>query len=350
MKKVSLLVGIVFSVALLVPVADAGNEVYSRNVVGYYDIELTGGVTNLNLVAFPFRKIPAASGLISDNTAEGAEIVVDGAGWAVDQFAAGAVGQEATGASTFYIEITSGALEGRHAYIASNTEDTLTIAGGLEDVSAGELEDSAFAIVAANRIRDLFGEPGDPKLEGGISSDVADTVIVWHGTGYEAPIFYQTTDLFGNPVEEWRQGGVNVADLVIDRDQAVFIRRQGAKGNLSVVGEVSQNAQQIILESERLNLVGGLSVVEEQLGLSMTNTLSGGISSDVADTILVWHGTGYEAPIFFQTTDLFGNPINEWRQGGVAVDFSFEPTRGYFIRVQDDPVGPWVRQSPLAGE
>lgn len=347
MKKVGLLAGIVCSVALLAPMTQA-TEVFSRNVVGYHNITIEPG---LNLVAFPFQKIPVSTGVITAHDAHN-QITVDGV-----NLEAILGDYDEPGESTFYVEITTDAFEGRHFYVTAKDNDTLTIdlpAEAESDVKANDLVNAGYKIVAANRIRDLFGEEDAPTLAGGSSSLAADNILVWQdGGGWGLPIYFQTADpFFGTPVNKWMQGSAQVADMVIDRDQGVFVRRQGAPdATLTVVGEVSANKQQIVLQSG-LNLVGGLAVVPEELGAAMTQTLSGASSSLAADNILVWQdGGGWALPIYYQTTDpFFGTPVNKWMQGSQEADFSFDPVRGYFIRVQTSPLGTWVRESPLAAQ
>ncbi len=342
MKKLCLLVGIACSVALLAPMANA-DEVYSRNVVGYHNITIEPG---LNLVAFPFQKIPADTGVITandDNT-----ITVAGASWAAD------FGYNEPGESTFYIEIASdphdlGDIEGRHFYIEAVDGDTLTIAdGGLIEDS---LVDAPYKIVAANRVRDLFGEPGEPALAGAVGAAAADNILLWTGNAWSPAIYYKTGGFPPTNVDQWNQGANIVNDMVIDRDQAVFVRRQQVSdATLTVVGEVSQNAQRIILSSG-LNLVGGLSVVDEIIGDSLlTETLSGGIGAATADTILPWGGTAWEQAIYYKNAGFPPANVDEWNQGATVVSdtFAFSPVKGYFIRVVDEPLGPWTRLSPLA--
>lgn len=343
MKKSGYVIGSICGAALLLAGGMAqAQQVLSQNVVGYYNITVNQG---LNLVAFPFQKIPAAQGIVTANDAT--TITMDGAGWAAD------FGYVETGESTFYVEIKSGVFEGRHMYIDTHTADTLTIAGGLPaDIGAGELAGEAFKIVAANRVRDLLGEPGDPVMLGAGGAADADNVLTWNGTGWDAPIYYKTSGFPPDNVDNWNRGSDIVNDLVIDRDEAVFVRSRGADAiTLTVVGEVSGNNQQIVL-SQGLNLVGGLSVVNEVIGEStLTQTLAGGSGAADADNILPWMGTGWETPIYYKTSGFPPDNVNKWNQGSTVVDdtFAFSPSHGYFMRVRGAaPLGTWVRTSPLA--
>ncbi len=342
MKKISLLLGVVGSLALVTSGVSA-QEVLSQNVVGYYNISIEPG---LNLVAFPFQKIPATRGVISANA--GAVVTDQNAVWG-DNF-----GYVEEGESTFYVEITSGAFEGRHMYIASHTGSTLTIDDMPADIGDGELAGAGYKIVAANRIRDLFGEPGSPLLAGGSGAGDSDAILMWTGSGWADAIYYKSAGFPIGNRNNWNRGSSLVNDLVVDRDAAVFVRRRAdSDALLTIVGEVSPNTQQVVLSSG-LNLLGGLSVINEPIGDStLTATLAGGSGAGDSDTILAWLGNGWDTAIFYKTA---GFPIgnrNHWNQGSTIVDdtFAISPIKGYFMRVRGDaPLGPWSRLSPLAAE
>jgi len=335
-KIVALAVGFAFAGTL------AHADVSSENTVGVFCIDLVAG--NFNLASAPMHKIPVDQGAATGNT--GQTIADSGAGWTPGQFDAGVSNPVLeTGKSTYYLELTSGVLEGRHFQIASNDAATLFLEASHTDLGASAVSGDGYKVVPYNRIRDVFGEPASSPLDVGTSSANADNVLFFGGGGFEVPIF-----LFEFlATKEWRQGAVEVGDKTIDRDAGFFVNMKGSgvDTNICLTGEVSDNDQRVVLDAG-ITLHGGMNVVDPDLNSSgLSNVFDVGTSSANADTLIPWKSdlSGYDVPHFvfnFLTT-------TEWRQGAVATGESVGTPAGsgFFVNNRGGTPVTWVRPTPL---
>jgi len=325
------------------------DTVTSVNVVGYVNLTVYGGVADTyTLIAAPMTKVPVARGTISGNTTN--TITDSSAAWAVNTFAAGTTNLAVQpGASTYYVEVTSGTFEGRHFYIASNSGNVLTLAAAMGDINVGNLVGATYKVIPANRVRDIFGEPGSPALTSGSSASTADTVRIMNSAGWGSAIFYRTGSLFP-PNNTWVRDNVDVSNLVVDRDIGLLVLRRAGRSTLelTVVGEVSANTQSSVVVPG-FSLVGGMSAVSVPIGQSgLTNVLKTGNSATTADTIRSWTGAGWSSPVFYRVGSLFP-PNNTWVRDNVDVSSTFmiEPGVAYLINKSGVQSGVWERSSPL---
>jgi len=331
------------------------DTVTSVNVVGVFNVTVAAGTENaLTFVGVPMTKLPVARGQVLSNT--DSTITANGVTWAVNAFAPGGGAAAENGTSTYYVEITSGLFEGRHFYIASNDANTLTLAA-TTDLAIGDLDGQKFKITPANRIRDIFGEPGsaDIKISGGTTSADADSLRVWDNAQgkWSGPIYYQNAGR--SPANAWLQGGVLANDLVVDRDVGVLVQTLGRAGRqdvqIPILGEVSGNDQQIVLESGAA-LLGGMVAADVAIGDAGLEppVLKGGSTSADSDSLVFWDAVQkkWSAPVYFQNAGR--NPANAWIQSGVVVDDTFilKAGQAYFFRLAAETDGNlWSRTSPL---
>lgn len=324
-----------------------GNPVYSANVVGYHKLNVQGGASaTYSLLSAPFTKFPVAKGVVSINSQT--TITDSNANWAVAQFAKGTTNANENGKSTYYVEITEpgSAFEGRHFYIQTNNVNTLTIDdGGLPaDIDVNELAGLSYKIVAAYRVRDLFGEPGSPFLQGGTSSANRDEILIWDEANqkWAGAIFYNLSN------NSWRRGVALANDLVVDRDIGFFVRRVpgGTATKLTVVGEVSSADQWIILDPG-LSLVGGQSVVNKLISATTLNSEMAWHASSTAlrDEILEWDTVNnkWNGAIFNRD-----GTTNGWRRGvnNISNTFTFEAGKSYMFRIKGLISRKWLRDAP----
>jgi hypothetical protein len=341
MKKA--VVGSLITALLVVGVAVAApTNVVSLNVVGFQKLDIAGGAgVTYTLLSVPMTKIPVARGTITGNTSN--TITDSTATWVAGEFATNVAGKEAFGKSTFFVEITSSnaPLAGRHFFIKDNSTDTLTLLGSLPIVD-NALSTYSYKIVAANRVRDVFGETNSLVLKGGTSPTDADLVYRWNG-GWVATYFKTNAPLRNRYVEN----GIAVDDKVIDRDEGLMIRRLAGYSptNLTIAGEVSPNVQSIIIDAQDYSIIGGMSVVDEAIGnTTLSNVVKGGTSPTDADLIYAW--TGAWATVYFKTNA----PLkNKWVLNGVAVNDTFilRAGQGYMILRRPTSPAEWDRMSPL---
>ena len=340
MKKA--VVGSLITALLAAGVAVAATtNVVSVNVVGFQKLDIAGGSnTTYTLLSAPMTKIPAVRGTI---TANGAATISDSTmSWTPGEFATNVSGKEAFGKSTFFVEIASSnaPLAGRHFYIKDNDATTLTLIDSL-GVPDNALNTYSYKIVAANRVRDIFGETNAPTLTGGNNAGLSDNILVWNPTsGWELPIWFRTA------TKNWIQNSIIVNDKVIDRDEGFLVKRlAGATStNLTVAGEVSGNLQSIVLDGTAYSLVGGMSVVDVPINQSgLTNSLASGNNAGLADNVLFWTpGVGWSLPVWRRTS------TGLWMQNGVDVSSTFiiRAGQGYLI-LKRGATAEWDRKSPL---
>ena len=311
----------------------AGRPYYTQNIVAHSRLSI--GASAYDLVAVPFRKFPHYGGTVSANTPS---ILTDtNAGWTPGQFAPGVAGQEAVGNSTFYVEIRdpSSPFGGRRFSITANTATGLTIDGGAQagltnDAVAG----AGFAVVAEQRVRDIFGGSGAPVLAGGSSVLDGDNVLFWSGASWER-IYYKDS---GNPPylrNHWLLGSANVDDRVIPPNAGFFVQRRApSNAVLHVTGELPRQDQWIDLHAGYNLAGGGWTDSPAILDTDLDHVIGGGRTSGDASTILEWGGTSWLAPVYYKTGGFPPSIVGHWVRGTTPVDSSFRLTssRGYFIK------------------
>jgi hypothetical protein len=323
----------------------AGRPYYTQNVVGHTRLSVPASA--YSLVAMPFRKIPHFEGTVSANTPS---LLSDSnAAWTPGQFAPGVVGQEAAGTSTFCVEIrdSANAHRGRRFAITANSAVALTIAGGASaGLTNNALAGAAYAIVAEQRVRDIFGEPGAPLLAGGAGVLDGDNVLFWSGASWER-IYYKDS---GNPPylrNHWLLGSLNVDDRVVPPNAGLFVhRRAPSNGVLHVIGELPRDDQWIDLHAGHNLVGGGWTDSPAILDTDLENVIGGGSTSGGASTILEWGGTSWLAPVYYKTGGFPPFIVGHWVRGTTPVDTSFHlvSSQGYFIKSTTNTV--WRKERP----
>lgn len=335
-KVVALVAGFAFSAVLV------HADVSSENTVGVFCRDLVAG--KLNLVSVPMHKIPVDQGAATGNTGQS---ISDTGAWTPGQFDAGVSNPALeSGTSTYYVELTSGALEGRHFQIASNDANTLFLEAAHADLGGANVTDDGYKVVPYNRIRDIFGEPDASVLAAGTSSANSDNVLGFTaGAGFDTPIFLE--DFFGT--KTWKQGAIDVNDKIVDRDAGLFVnlKQSGTDTNICITGEVSDNDQRVVLDPG-LSLQGGMNVVDPVMNsANLSNIVQTGTSSANSDNILPWKSdlSGYDTAVFLE--DFFGTLT--WKQGAVDVGASVFAASGdgFFFRNRQGSGVTWVRPTPL---
>ncbi len=321
-------------------------EVKSVNVVGVMGVEIASGgdaAPAYTFMSIPLTKLPVARGRISANTAN--TITDSDAAWADNMFAVGGNAVDEPGNSSYYVEIASGGhgVEGLHFGITGNSATTLTLNSSIGD-PVPDLSNLAYKIIPANRIRDIFGEPGSSILKSGTSAVNADIIQLWTGSTWGGAIYHRST---GPTSGLWLQAGsvTTVEDLVIDRDEGVLVRRSAGEApvTFSIAGEVSGNAQTIVFDPG-YNLVGGMFAIDQVLDdTGLGSVLTPGTSANNADTLQAWGGSTWAGAVYRRSgTEL-------WLQAGnvspVGDTFVIGADTAYLFKVDGPKV--WYRPSPL---
>lgn len=337
-------------------------DVSSVNVVGYFKLTVAG--PRRQIMALPMTKIPDIRGVI---TANSSTTITVGESLVPGRYNWGASGVDAAGASYCFVEVTqsNSPFVGRHFYITNNTASVLTLKDALTDINPVDLVSCGYKIVSSYRVRDVFGAPGTPALQGGGSSSdpTADLVTLWNpaaggGVGsWDSPVYYQVNGSVTTLNNHWVRLGASADDRAIDRDEAFLVTRRGATTNLTIAGEVSGNAQDVVAGVGQRMFLGGMTVVDVTLansGLaSAPGFHSGGSSSDTNATLITkWNpeaggGVGsWDSPIYYQVNGSVTTLNNHWVRLGVNADTNtLRAGEGYLIK---NPNGlQWFRISPL---
>jgi hypothetical protein len=334
--------------AALVAGVAVADTVTSVNVVGYYNLTVAGDASAAvyTLLSVPMVRMPVDRGTISGNTDQA--VTVSGAGWTASEFAPPADWQAGNEAQeeTYFVEVTSGAFEGRMFYIADNTTDTLTLAAAVADLSDSDLIGATYKIVPSTRVQDILGAPGgEIALLGAASAASADNVLLWSASGWSSAVYYKNAGL--GLKDHWMQGSTAVDDMPLGRDDGMMVKRQPGNGDavLTVAGEVSGNLQAVVVD-DGYTLQNGMVAVDTPIAESGLDTvLTGGTSAANADNILEWvPGSGWSQAVYYKNGGLGGTG---WRQGSVDVGSTFilKAGQAYLFKVQTPLV--WDRESPV---
>ncbi len=335
MKKLSVAM---VALAVMIMGAYAADTVTSVNVVGVYDVDIAaGGASNdvYSFVSLPMTKLPVARGTISANTAT--TITDSSAAWGENVFAVGGSAADEPGSSKYYVEVTSGTLEGRYFVLSANDATTLTFADP-GDLTAGDLDGAGYKIIPMTRIRDVFGDPsGVVSLKSGTSANNADNVQLWEGAQWGGAIYHHSGGYY------LQAGGGIVDDAVIGRDEGMLVKRSAGEDatSVTVMGEVSANDQAIVMSSG-YNLIGGMSAIDEVMNSTGLETvLTAGTSANNSDTIQSWDGSAWGGAVYRHSGGY-------WLQagGGIVGDtYSIDASTAYLFKV--DSAKTWVRESPI---
>lgn len=354
-------------IMLALAAASAGGALAANyaalNVAGCFKLPVPGNLRQL--MALPLTKFPVYRGVISDSDAT--TITDTSASWTAGQYAWGVTGEEPTGASFFFIEVTqsNSPYVGFHFYITNNTATTLTIKDGLPtNIAASAFAACGYKIIPAYRIRDVFGEPGNPRLQGGssITDTNADLLTFWDPTtgaawAWETPIHYHTNDVPLDLIGHWVQNNLNVDDRPIDRDEGFLLtRRCPVATNLVITGDVSPNAQAIEAWPGKRMFSGGMTVVNVMLKDSGLTNASGfhsgyGSSDTNATVIYGWNpGTGigegaWDSPIYFNNT-ASSVLAGHWVRLSSIADSNYLNTGKAYLMINPHGLD-WKRPSPL---
>lgn len=215
--------------------------------------------------------------------------------------------------------ITSGAGQGFMSPITATlaTNNQLTLA---QEIPAGVANGASLKVWKLWTLADLFGATNTAGLTGGTTPATADLVLLPNGSGFNQ-FFYSTGGAQGTG---WRQvggGTTNRATTPIFMSSGLSIRARTAKP-IVILGQVKPGHTQVTLQTG-MNYVANLCPVNtagdnpSTLGRTLANSgladgLTGASSSQAADLVMLWNGTGYDQ--YFNST---GGPLGTgWRKVG----------------------------------
>ncbi|MEM9478510.1 MAG: hypothetical protein AAGA58_02485 [Verrucomicrobiota bacterium] len=258
-------------------------------------------------------------------------------------FSAGEFDQGAT-YPTHYLEIAEGVNEGARIDIASNTADTITPVdspAGSAATFAGFLDGSTAAVIRKHRtISDIFGgaaggtAPADLQIDAGTSAAGADRILIWNGTGFNPPIFYNNFFIGSG----W-SGATDAGNLPIPPGAGLVVEDNNGDSDVIVQDGHVKVTNTII------DLPVGFSLINSPVALDRTYSqlfggsaggtappdlvLQAGTSAAAADNILTWNGSGFDAPAFYNNFFIGAG----WSPGDNSISF----TDSFFVEVKTTP-------------
>ena len=232
------------------------------------------------------------------------QFTLTGAAWTVGQYASTAAPRLARVKAS-----TTAAHVGVFFLVSANTTNqlTVTLPAGVADVNTVLSVGDSCEVVPANTLGSVFGTVANPPvLTGGATPDVADNVYVWSGTGWD-PYFWNGTI--------WKKtGGIDRSGTVLYPDEAVFVIRRdtASAATLTLMGTVPSTSEQTAIAGSGSTFLSNRFPVDMTLGTVPTPTMPalnlqnlpgwvGGATPDVADSVYIWSGTGWD-PYFWTGT------------------------------------------------
>lgn len=176
-----------------VPVLHAQSTA-TTDPVGFVTVNVTAGLgvaKKTTLFSVPLLEIEGITGQASGTiTSVGTNTISNSnAGWAS--------GELAQSATPYLLLVTSGAAEGRMFLISANTSTSLTVSG-TDSVQNPDLtalgivpNTDTYTILACGTLKSLFGTPETTGIQGGTTSNNADTLIMYLN-GAASTYFYKT--------------------------------------------------------------------------------------------------------------------------------------------------------------
>jgi uncharacterized protein (TIGR02597 family) len=308
-------------IPLLIGASVLSAQTVSTDPVGYVTTTINGSPDGstpaYTALSVGLQNAALVSGsATSDSTS--AVITDSNASNAVDAYAA----TDPAGASSFFLQITSGTNEGLILDILSNGADSFTTNTDLSGiVSAGD----SYVVKAHVTLADIFGASNETGLKSGGNSSSSDSIFLMSndGAGSYSTYYYQTDALGFLGGNGWRVAGNSSTDMggiAIAPDDGVIISRTAA-GDLSTV--VSGTVNNV---NHSRDLPNGYSLVAYPFPVDVTladsniytaenGYVSGGNGSS-SDTVYVLDSTGSFTAYYYQTDSLGFLGGNGWRVVG----------------------------------
>ena len=273
-------------------------------IMGFLTLHLQEGSNFIGFALLPTMELQA--NFTISPTDRKVIFLEGGSGFALtnDQFSAGTLASHAieivsNGAGQGFVSVIT-------ATLASGNQLTLQ-----DEVPAAVANGASLKIWRLWTLASVFGDTNQTGLAGGETPDEADLVLLPNGTGFDK-FFYSTGGAQG---VGWRQvdGGVtNQADVPVFVTEGMAIMARSAK-SITIIGQVKPGNTKVTLQTG-VNYVANLCPVNAEgdtpstegrkLGNSgLEQGLASGTSSNNADLVLLWNGSGYDQ--YFHSTGGF---------------------------------------------
>jgi hypothetical protein len=284
-------------------------------ILGYLTLELGQGT---NFVGFSLQPVLELQASVNVHGTDRARVFLQGGVTLSNGQFGSAV------ATTHVLElIEAGAGEGFHSVIANSLAVGSELALGTQ-VPAGVVDGAKVRIWKLWSLADVFGATNTAGLQGGISPEVADVILMPNGADFDR--YYYSTG--GDAGIGWRQVGQigDKADVKVPYAGGFMIHTLSAKA-VTLIGQVKSGKTRVTLQTGRnylanlcpVNAAGDTPSAEGRtLGNSgLQDYLTAGRVPAVADLVLIWNVSSY-TQYYYASGGLAGTG---WRRvGGGTVD------------------------------
>jgi uncharacterized protein (TIGR02597 family) len=217
----------------------------------------------------------------------------------------------------FFIEITSGPLEGTFTLITASSETQLTTE---DDISAAGTTPT-YRIIKSFTVGSLVGNPPEASVLGGGSTlGAADNLLILDATtGVYDTIWYKNGGIGGTGWRASSLGTADAANLIVHPNAGlVFQRKQATDGSLVISGSVKTSQTDVWVEGNGSGTVLNILSIQfpvDQLTLQDSGLytgdpstgLLGGTTLGAADNVLIYDAsTGVYDTIWYKNGGIGG--------------------------------------------
>lgn len=263
---------------------------------------VNGAISSFGVPVLDVQKFTGFATSVTTNV-----ITVTGVTWTASQFVT----------TPHFVTIRTGPQAGRTLRVTANTTNTLTV--DVEDTALNasgfvfSANTDSFELYAGDTLGTLFGSTATSGVlpsgvKGGTSTSDADNIYVPSGSSM-ATYFFNTT------LGCWVLDGssTNQNGLILYPDDGYLIYRNGADGNLTMIGRVPSTKQLTKLPggtTSSVSLRFPASVTLGNLNFGAPGTWITGATDSVADLVSVWNSAGWYWQSYYKDTS------NQWIEVG----------------------------------
>ena len=169
------------------------------------------------------------------------------------------------------------------------------------------------------------------EITAGADDGAADSILKWTGNGYGEIYYYDDLDMAWESLDS---PGV-VSDATFAQGEGVWYKCASSSSITTVLaGEVPTNAVYSVEIQTGLNFIANpypMSICPNSASFSVEGIVAGA-DDGVADSILMWTGSGYGNIYYYDDLDMAWESLDN---PGVAIDENIlEPAKGFWYKHQ----------------
>lgn len=326
--------------------------------VGVVTITINGGNPAFTAVQFPIYS--SEEGSFRPSSVDSSSLTVTDDLFAGLDFSS----TDPNGDPLYFLEILTGPASGNLIDILNNTDNSLALNMGSDDLSSIVDVNTSVAIRKYLTLGEVFGENNESGLTSGGDDSSSDLIYMmsFDGSGSYTRTFYYQTDPFGfGGGTGWRMTGNiedNMGDTRIVPDQALIVKRiSDSDISISVSGDVKMSDEKIPLQ-QGFSLVGSSFPIETTLGESNLYTggsdgVQGGGDDATADLVYFLNTDGTFTTYYYQIDPFGFGGGTGWRESGNINDPAdsapISPNTGIIILSRNSETS-WQRNRPYLND